>query len=165
MLQFHPIHIGWNRNPGEGVIGVLRADYARGFALGTRALRDGEWHHVAVVFVPGVQADTPLQVKLYVDGRFEGEGRPSPPGRRIDSTKSPEDYTLEPRDTLWLGCRLGSDGPRANRFRGEMDELFVVDRELVPSEIVQLMTKNRIDPVSVVLDGVPSAINVRLIQP
>jgi hypothetical protein len=31
-----------------------------------------------------------------------------------------------------------------------MDELFVVDRELVPSEIVQLMTKNRIDPPEVV---------------
>jgi ferric-dicitrate binding protein FerR (iron transport regulator) len=144
-FQFHPIHIGWNRNPDEGAVGVLRVDYTRGFALGSTPLRDGRWHHVAVVFVPGAAADSPLQVKLYLDGRFEGEGRPSPPGRREDSTKSPADYTKETQDRLWLGCRLGSDGPRRNRFRGAMDELFVVDRELAPSEIVRLMTDNRLD--------------------
>jgi hypothetical protein len=152
-LRFRPVHICWNRNPSEGGLGVLRVDYARGFALGTTPLRNGKWHHVAVVFVPGTEACTPLQVKLYLDGRFEGVGRPSPPGMRADSTKSPEDYTREVQDTLWLGCRLGSDGPRADRFRGSMDELFVVDRELVPSEIVQLMMENRIDPVQMVGDG------------
>jgi len=143
-LQFHPIHIGWNRNPGEGAVGVLRVDYARGFALGNTPLRNDRWHHVAVVFVPGAAADSPLQVKLYLDGRFEGEGRPSPPGRREDSTKSPADYTKETQDKLWLGCRLGSDGPRNNRFHGAMDELFVLDRELGPSEILQLMNDNRL---------------------
>jgi len=148
-LRFRPVHIGWNRNPSEGAVGVLRVDYARGFALGTTSLRDRRWHHVAVVFVPGAEADTPLQVKLYLDGRFEGEGRPSPPGTRLDSTKSPEDYTNEVRDTLWLGCRLGSDGARDNRFRGTIDELFVVDRELVPSEIVRLMKENRLDPAQI----------------
>ncbi|MCU0787675.1 MAG: LamG domain-containing protein, partial [Verrucomicrobia bacterium] len=151
-LRFRPVHICWNRNPSEGALGVLRVDYARGFALGTTPLRNGRWHHVAVVFVPGSEACTPLQVKLYLDGRFEGEGRPSPPGIRADSTKSPEDYTKAVQDNLWLGCRLGSDGPRADRFRGAMDELFVVDRELVPSEIVQLMTRNRIDPAQIVED-------------
>ncbi len=150
-LQFHPIHIGWNRNPSEGAVGVLRVDYARGFALGNTPLRNGRWHHVAVVFVPGATADSPLQVKLYLDGRFEGEGRPSPPGRREDSTKSPADYTKETQDKLWLGCRLGSDGPRSNRFRGAMDELFVVDRELEPSEIVQLMSDNRLDTTRIAL--------------
>lgn len=143
-LQFHPIHIGWNRNPSEGAVGVLRTDYARGYALGSTPLRNGRWHHVAVVFVPGSQADNPLQVKLYLDGRFEGEGRPSPPGWRADSTKTPEDYTGATRDRLWLGCRLGSDGPRNDRFRGMLDELFVADRELEPAEIVQLMYENKL---------------------
>lgn len=150
-LRFRPVHICWNRNPSEGPVGALRVDYARGFAMGTIPLRDRRWHHVAVVFVPGAEADTPLQVKLYLDGRFEGEGRPSPPGTRLDSTKSPEDYTNEVRDTLWLGCRLGSDGARDNRFRGTIDELFVVDRELVPSEIVRLMKENRLDPAQIIM--------------
>ena len=31
-------------------------------------------------------------------------------------------------DVLWLGCRLGTDGQKKGRFRGELDELFVADR-------------------------------------
>ena len=74
-----PVHICWNRNPAEGTTGVLRTDYGGGFALGTTSLRDGNWHHIAVAFVPGENIDTPVQVKQYVDGRLEGEGYPSPP--------------------------------------------------------------------------------------
>ena len=51
-LGSHPVHIGWNRNPAEGTIGVLRTDYGGGFALGATPLRDGRWHHVAIVFSP-----------------------------------------------------------------------------------------------------------------
>src|SRR5262249_27306590 len=79
-LGNRPVHISWNRNPTEGTVGVLRTDYAGGFALGATPLRDGRWHHIAVVFVPGDELGAPVQVKQYVDGRFEGEGAPSPPG-------------------------------------------------------------------------------------
>ena len=51
-------------------------------------------------------------------------------------------------DVLWLGCRLGVDGQKKARFRGELDELFVADRALEPNEIVGLMQDNRL-PVSV----------------
>ncbi len=57
-LGSHPIHISWNRNPAEGTVGVLRTDYGGGFALGSTPLRDGEWHHITVVLIPGEDAGT-----------------------------------------------------------------------------------------------------------
>jgi len=46
--------------------------------------------------------------------------------------------------TLWLGCRLGIDGARQERFRGELDELFIANRALEPVEIVSLMQNNQL---------------------
>ena len=141
-LGSHPVHIGWNRNPTEGTVGVLRTDYGGGFALGATPLRDGRWHHVAVVFVPGEDVNTPVEAKEYVDGRFEGEGKPSPQGTEV-AAKFREENTTTVGDAVWLGCRLGAGGPRKDRFRGEMDELCIADRALEPREIVQLMKENR----------------------
>jgi hypothetical protein len=142
-LGSHPIQIGWNRNPDEGTVGVLRTDYGGGFAMGATPLRDGQWHHIAVEFIPSEDASKTMVVKQYVDGRFEGEGRPSPPGsdifRTIDRQKA-----LSLKDGIWLGCRLGINGVRTERFCGEMDELFVADRALEPREVVQLMNDNRL---------------------
>jgi hypothetical protein len=132
-----PVHIGWNRNPDEGPVGVLRTDYGRGFALGSTPLRDGRWHHVAVVFVPSAKDALP-EVKQYVDGRLEGEGQPSPPGGGV-STQVNEVV----RDAIWLGCRLGDNGPKRERFRGDLDELCVTEGALGPPEIVQLMRENK----------------------
>jgi hypothetical protein len=140
-LGSHPVHIGWNRNATEGAIGVLRTDYGGGFALGATPLRDGRWHHVAVVFVPG-EDDIPIEVKQYVDGRFEGEGKPSPPGTEV-AEKFREQNASSIGNTVWLGCRIGNDGPRRGRFLGEIDELCIADRALAPQQIVQLMKTDR----------------------
>jgi hypothetical protein len=134
----HPIHIGWNRNPNEGAIGVLRTDYGGGYAIGATPLRDGRWHHIAVVLLPRDDPDNPLAVNQYVDGRLEGEGKASPPGSGIFA-RTPESQA---KDSLWLGCRLGLNGVRAERFRGDLDELFIADRALEPQEIVRLMHTN-----------------------
>jgi ferric-dicitrate binding protein FerR (iron transport regulator) len=142
-LASRPVHICWNRNPAEGTIGVLRTDYGGGYALGTTSLRDGQWHHIAVAFVPGETADVPVQVKQYVDGRLEGEGYPSLPGEKEDNTPSSVDDPKTVNDTLWLGCRLGLNGPRKNHFRGDMDELYIANRALEPREIVELMKNNQ----------------------
>lgn len=138
-----PVHIGWNRNPSEGPVGVLRTDYLGGYALGATPLRDGRWHHIAVVFVPDPDGRRPVEVKQYVDGRLEGEGRPSPPGSQ---------FATEPNrtvaDFLWLGCRLGDNGPRQDRFRGQIDELCIADRALSPRQIVQIMRNNQPEPAT-----------------
>jgi ferric-dicitrate binding protein FerR (iron transport regulator) len=146
-LAFRPVHIGWNRNPTEGALGALRTDFAGGCALGTTPLRDGRWHHVAVVFVPDTAPAAPVQVKQYLDGRLESSA--IVPGRTRGPAGTPESALT---DTLWLGCRLGNDRPRQDRFRGDLDELFVADRALDPHEIVALMRTNApaIRPASVV---------------
>jgi hypothetical protein len=139
-LGSHPIHIAWNRNPNEAALGVLRTDYGGGFAVGATPLRDGRWHHIAVVLLPRNDPQNPLEVNQYVDGRLEGEGKPSPPGSEI-FTRAAQNAS---KDSFWLGCRLGINGVRSERFCGEMDELFIADRALEPQEIVRLMYTNEL---------------------
>lgn len=143
-LGSHPIHISWNRNPNEGTIGALRTDYGGGYALGSTPLRDGQWHHIAVIFIPSEDLDQTVSVKQYVDGRLEGEGMASPPGSDIFFKKPDEKKAQAMKDGVWLGCRLGINEVRTERFYGEMDELFIVDRPLVPREVVQLMNHNQL---------------------
>src|SRR5207249_2094450 len=59
----HPFHICWNRNRNEGLLGVLRTDYGRGYAIGATPLRDGRWHHIAVVLIPRDDPQSPMEVK------------------------------------------------------------------------------------------------------
>ena len=47
-------------------------------------------------------------------------------------------------DTVWLGYRLTGNRQEGRRFRGELDELFIVDRALQPHEIVDLLEDNRL---------------------
>jgi hypothetical protein len=93
-----------------------------------------------VCFAPGDDhPDTPVQVRQYVDGRLESST--VIPGR----TRGPavaENPALT--DIVWLGRRLGPSGPRPDRFRGDLDELFIADRGLEPQEIVSLMHHNRL---------------------
>ena len=134
-LLYHPVHICWNKVPEDGTLGALRTDFGAGFAIGATPLRDGRWHHIAVVFMPRDDAKQPMEVKQYVDGRFEGEGKPSPPG----TTNFIAAHT---DGTFWLGCRLGTKGVRTDRFRGDLSDLFIIPRALEPQEITQLMNKN-----------------------
>lgn len=140
----HPVHIGWNRNPNQGPVGVLRTDYGGGYALGSTPLRDGHWHHIAVIVIPGEDVNTSMQVKQYVDGRLEGEGKASPPGSEIFTKMS-----SATSGAIWLGCRLGIDRVPQERFRGELDELYITDRALEPLEIVGLMQNNRLPQLEV----------------
>jgi hypothetical protein len=132
--------INWNRDRTEGPLGALRTDFGGGHAIGTTSLRDGRWHHIAVCFAPGDDhPDTPVQVRQYVDGRLESST--IMPGR----TRGPavaENAALT--DTVWLGRRLGPTGPKRERFRGDLDELFIADRGLEPQEIVSLMNDRRL---------------------
>lgn len=139
------VGINWNRDRNDGPIGALRTDFGGGQAVGLTSLRDGRWHHIAVCFSPGDEDPTvPVQVKQYVDGRLESST--IIPGK----TRGPavvENAALA--DLVWLGARLGATGPRQQRFRGDLDELFIADRGLEPQEIVSLMNENRLPSASV----------------
>ncbi len=123
------ISIGWNKHPAQGPVGALRTDLGQGTAFGSTSLRDGRWHHIAVVLVPNGR----LQARQYVDGRLDGNASRPPPKRSADS---------ETADTLWLG-RSPADRAKDAFFTGTLDELFVIDRPLSPAEIVKLMRDNQ----------------------
>jgi hypothetical protein len=73
-----------------------------------------------------------MDVKLYVDGKFEGECKPSPPGSDIFAYTSDNSASApDTSGTFWLGCRLGIKHVR-------------VDRALEPREIVELMSSNQL---------------------
>ena len=136
-LGNRPVGISWNRRPAEGPLGALRTDFGGGYAMGTTPLRDGKWHHVAVYFAPGDDPRAPVQVKQYIDGRLESSTivrSPMHPMLGIGDTAL--------TDYVWLGRRL--TGKQPERFRGELDELFIADRGLEPKEIVSLMNDNRL---------------------
>ena len=137
-LSSRPVQISWNRRPAEGAFGALRTDFGGGFAIGAHDLRDGRWHHVAVYFSAGDEA-TPVQVKQYVDGRLESSTITLTP-RANNGSSLTGDATV--MDVVWFGCRL--TGKQPERFRGELDELFIADRGLEPNEIVGLMKDNRL---------------------
>lgn len=134
------VGINWNRDRNDGPIGALRTDFGGGQAVGQTTLRDGRWHHIAVCFTPGDEDPTvPVQVKQYVDGRLESST--IIPGKKRGPAMA-ENTALA--DLVWLGCRIGPTGLRPERFRGELDELFIADRGLEPQEIVSLMNENRL---------------------
>ena len=134
------VGINWNRDRNDGPIGALRTDFGGGQAVGLTTLRDGRWHHIAVCFTPGDEDPTvPVQVKQYVDGRLESSTI-IPGKKRGPAMAENADWA----DIVWLGCRIGPAGLRQERFRGELDELFIADRGLEPQEIVSLMNDNRL---------------------
>ena len=142
-LGSRPVHISWNRNPAEGPLGAVRTDFSGGHAMGTSPLRDGRWHHVAVVFQPGDEPEANVQVKQYIDGRLESNTI-TPGEKRSIAAKIKVDDSSDSTDRLFLGCRLGANGPRKERFRGQVDELVIASRSLEPGEIVRLMDDSAI---------------------
>ena len=134
--QGTPIHIAWNTDPAAGALGALRTEYGRAAAVGATLLRDGQWHHVAVVFVPHGHGHGKLHVKQYVDGHLEGSVMQALPKHPHEKSRTPAS------DVIWLGRRLGSPG----HFHGEMDEVSITDRALAPQQIKTLLNGGQPEP-------------------
>jgi hypothetical protein len=128
--QLHT-RISWNKKPALGPVGALRTEIGRFAATGTTNLRDGRWHHIAIVLTPGARGV--LQTKQYVDGRLDGTSVTAAFRGRSESS--------DQNESLFLGRSPGDKG-REGSFVGAMDELFVIDRALSPAEITRLMRDN-----------------------
>ncbi len=130
------VEVGWNRNPNQGPLGALRTRVGRGNFVGSTPVRDGRWHHVAVVYLPKQKSEATAQIKHYIDGRLDTvtwkHGGKKSAGEFAEIAATSE-------DTLWIGQGLGEG---AERFQGQLDELFIADRALTPHEIRYLMTHN-----------------------
>ena len=101
--------------------GALRVEVrgAGGSVVGTRDLRDGQWHHVAAVLPLG--KTNVNAVVLYVDGA--PEPKTSTTARAINTESTP--------------VSIGTD-PDLRYFQGVIDEVRIYHRELAAPEIAAL---------------------------
>jgi len=128
----------WNNAQSQGNPGAPRVEFGKGYVIGSTDLRDGRWHHLAVVFLGGPKANVASHVKIYVDGRLEAlSGRRQ---RRIDT-----DITSTAAHPLTLGRFIGAGaGRKAGFLEGDLDELHVFEGALLPGQITRLMKRNQI---------------------
>jgi hypothetical protein len=108
----------------SGNPGALHVSVMGGNVVGTTDLRDGQWHHIAVVFDSDSDPDT-SDLTLYVDGLAESV---SYLGLRAINTVAETD--------VYLGSRLGG---ASYLFSGLMDDVRIYSRALTVSEIAAMM--------------------------
>ncbi len=128
--------LAWNQIPGQGRVGAPRVEFGDGFVIGSTDLRDGRWHHLAVVYLGGPKANVATHVRIYVDGHLDSlTGRRQ---RRIDT-----DTTSAAARPLMLGRYLGQT-PAGSPFffEGDLDEVYVFEGSLLPGQIGHLMKFN-----------------------
>ena len=132
--------LAWNQAPGQGRVGAPRVEFGDGFVIGATDLRDGRWHHLAVVYLGGPKANVATHVRIYVDGHLESlTGRRQ---RRIDT-----DTTSVAARPLMLGRYLGqTHAGEPPFFEGDLDEVYVFEGPLLPGQIERLMKFNTLRP-------------------
>ena len=130
--------ISINPTEKEGPLGRLRVGVFNGPVVGTKDLRDGQWHHCAVVMYGGPNADVSTHVLLYVDGRLEPAARKAVMEIQTDTTSSKS-------HGIWMGRNLGvPKAPTGSFFRGTLDEVYIFDSALGQNEILRLMKENQV---------------------
>ncbi len=137
----------WQMSPNpmkdDGALGRLRIGTGKGMVIGSQDLRDGQWHHVAVVMYGGTRPTTGTHVLLYVDGKLD-----------LASRKSVRDILTDPEGAdhgLYVGRNIDFHGQPLDKisggpfFRGTVDEVFIVAAALSQEQILQLMQQNRMN--------------------
>ena len=132
--------ISANPRAAEGPQGRLRIGTSiQGFAIGTTDLRDGKWHHIAVVTYGSPHGGPSSNVLMYVDGKPE-----------IVSRKTLSEINTDIRSAghgVWIARNLGffaksKSNPSGKFFRGDIDEIYIFNEPLSHDQIVALMQKN-----------------------
>lgn len=124
--------LAWNHDDRQGILGAPRVEFGDGYAIASTDLRDGQWHHLAVVCLSGPNANVATHVRIYLDGRLEPLS-----GRRQRPIET--DTTSMDAKPLTLGRHLGKNG---GLFDGDLDEVYIFEGPLLPNQIMKLMKKN-----------------------
>lgn len=91
---------------------------------GAKSLRDGAWHHLAIVWDPAAKGDAA--------GRFYVDGVRQPQNAAHRSAELPKPL----RDHLYLGSRADA----VFRFRGQLDDVRISDAALAPADFLKTRT-------------------------
>jgi len=124
-----------NPDKRDGPVGRLRVGVHGGKAIGTTDLRDGRWHHLAVVLygVPGREFGK--NVLLYVNGELE------PLSRRVLGVMDTQIGSAD--HGVWFGRDVTSAAHSGRFFRGGLDEVYIFDAALTQEQVRELMERNQ----------------------
>ena len=120
----------------DGPIGRLRLGLKGGQIIGSSDLRDGKWHHIAVVMYGGSRPNVGTHVILYVDGEQERVSRKALQEVRTEIEQADHGVWLG-RNASFSGENLKYAQPKF--FRGELDELYIFDAALSQAEVLDIM--------------------------
>lgn len=124
----------------DGNYGRLRVGTGKSGVVGERDLRDGKWHHCAVVLYKDPVRPDRFPVLLYVDGEMESASSKAVYGVRTD--------VGEDARPIWIGRSLGHGREKkppqgTGFFRGDLDEVYVFEGALNRMQIEELMQRNK----------------------
>jgi hypothetical protein len=128
--------VGVNGTLKYGALGAIKyRNRNNNYVIGTTNLKDGQWHHVAVVVYGAKESLMAEQTRLYVDGVLEAEsghdGEVVQLSQHVPNAK-----------TLFMGnCKPRFEDGR-HSFVGALDEVWVFDAPLYPHEILNLKHHN-----------------------
>ncbi|MFU8894435.1 MAG: LamG-like jellyroll fold domain-containing protein [Luteolibacter sp.] len=123
-----------NPDDEDGPVGRLRVGVHGGKAIGITDLRDGQWHHLAVVLYEAPGQEFGKNVLLFVNGE------PEPLSSRVLGVMDTQ--VEEAEHGVWLGRDVTSASGPGRFFRGGLDEVYIFDAALTQGEIRTLMERN-----------------------
>jgi ferric-dicitrate binding protein FerR (iron transport regulator) len=137
----------WQISPNptieDGPLGRIRIGTNEASIIGTTDLRDGRWHHIAIVMYGGDEADLSTHVLLYIDGQLEKTSVKSIAS--IDTVIN--DEASRP---LIFGRNIefaDDESPPVDRFfEGWIDEVYIFNTALGTEQIQSLFQVNAWDP-------------------
>ena len=133
--------MGWNPDFPKfddaslnGVKGAVRTEFGSGYVIGSTDLRDGKWHHVASVFLGQDQGtEVSSLIRHYVDGKLE----------EVSGSKEMKIETESNHRALSIGNYIGTGHKIFKGYKGWIDEFYLFDQALTPSQIVKIMKDNQ----------------------
>ena len=131
VLEDSAWQISLNWSAVDGNIGRLRLGTYAGCIIGTTDLRDGQWHHIAVVMYPPSHPGAAVNVLLYVDGKLE------PISWRW--TFRVNTNIRQAEHGVSLGRHVSLINKTRKFFHGELDDVFILGRPLMQEQILRLM--------------------------
>ncbi|WP_146432452.1 LamG-like jellyroll fold domain-containing protein [Blastopirellula retiformator] len=134
--------VGWNPRKfmPDGNLGAIRTEISGGYVVGTDDLRDGKWHHIAIVYLGGTEKETDgdirNRIRMYVDGQLES----------LSSYRDGKVNTQVSEERNLVSFGQYRANPAAEQefstFNGSLDEMYLFDGALTPSQIYSLRRTN-----------------------
>lgn len=131
VLEDSAWQISLNWSAADGPLGRLRLGTFAGRIIGATDLRDGRWHHIAVVMYPASHPEAAVNVLLYVDGKLEPIS--------VRSNFRVHTNIRQAAHGVSLGRHVSPIGGEKKFFHGEMDDVLIFGRPLMQDQILRLM--------------------------